>query len=314
LDRVFITGGAGFIGSNIVGALLQHEYEVTAYDNLLTGRAENIIEFEDASGFRFVKGDILDFERLSSEMEGSKYVLHQAALPSVARSVKDPRKTNKINVEGTINVLLAAREVSASKVVFASSSSVYGDTPVLPKIEDMPYSPLSPYAISKTAGELYCEVFNDLYDMSTISLRYFNVYGPKQNPEGDYAAAIPRFIESALLGKPITIFGNGEQTRDFSYVEDVVAANILAMKSKSQGIMNIAYGGRTSINMIAESIVNLTGSNSEIVHAEPRPGDIKDSFADITKAKNTIGYLPEKNISQGLISTVDWFRKLLEKS
>lgn len=309
VDRILVTGGAGFIGSNIVGALLKEGYQVVAYDNLITGKRVNISEFEGNENFRFVKGDILYYHKLSREIAGSKYVLHQAALPSVARSVADPVTTNRINVEGTLNVLLAARETSVEKVVIASSSSIYGDTPELPKREDMPYNPLSPYAVSKVSEELYSEVFNQLYDISTICLRYFNVYGPKQDSKSEYAAVIPKFITSALEGRPLTIYGDGEQTRDFTFIEDVIQANLLAMSSDNEGSFNIAYGENISINELAEKVIELTSSSSEIIHVEPRAGDVRHSLADITKAKKELGYEPKYSLDEGLAKTIEWFRK-----
>ncbi|NOZ83114.1 MAG: SDR family oxidoreductase, partial [Euryarchaeota archaeon] len=285
MSMVLVTGGAGFIGSNLVAALLEQGHRVVAYDSLITGREENIGEFAGEENFSFVRGDILDFERLAEAMRDVEIVLHQAALPSVARSVADPVTTNRINVEGTINVLLAAREAGVERVVIASSSSVYGDTPQLPKREDMPLNPKSPYAVSKAAKEMYARVFSELYGISTICLRYFNVYGPKQDPKSEYAAVIPRFITSALEGRALTVHGDGKQTRDFTFVEDVVQANLLAMDSRTQGNYNIAFGKNVSILELAEMIIELTDSSSEIIHTEPRRGDVRHSLADITKAK-----------------------------
>lgn len=310
MSKVFVTGGAGFIGSNIVEALLRQGYDVVAYDNLITGKKENISEFEGNENFRFVEGDILEYDKLLKEMTGASYVLHQAALPSVARSVADPATTNRINVEGTINVLLAAKEAGVEKVVIASSSSIYGDTPELPKREDMPYNPLSPYAVTKVTKELYANVFSELYDISTICLRYFNVYGPKQDPKSEYAAVIPKFITSALEGKPLTIYGDGRQTRDFTFVEDVVQANLLAMKSSAEGNYNIACGRNISIRELAEKILKLTSSNSQIIHMEPRPGDVRHSLADINKAKKELGYNPKYNLDEGLVKTIEWFQEV----
>jgi UDP-glucose 4-epimerase len=308
MEKVLITGGAGFIGSNLVGALLKEGYEVVVYDNLITGKKVNIAEFEDNKKFHFVKGDILDYRKLFQEVAKAKYVLHQAALPSVARSLTDPLTTDKINVEGALNVLLAARKANVEKVVIASSSSIYGDTPQLPKREDMPYNPLSPYAVSKTSEELYCRVFSELYGLSTICLRYFNVYGPRQDPRSEYAAVIPKFIVSALEGKPLTIYGDGEQTRDFTFVEDVVQANLLAMEG-GEGSFNIAYGRSVSINKLAEKIIELTSSSSEIIHVEPRPGDVRHSLADITRARKELGFKPRFSLEEGLKKTIEWFKR-----
>ncbi len=300
MDKVLITGGAGFIGSNLTGSLLKQGYGVVAYDNLLTGKRENLLEYESNENFTF--------EKLSEEIADAKYVLHQAALPSVARSVKDPRRTNRVNIEGTLNVLTAAKDGSAKRVVLASSSSVYGDTPELPKREDMTYNPLSPYAVTKVTKELYSGVFSQLYKFPVACLRYFNVYGPKQDPKSEYAAVIPKFITSALKDEPLTIEGDGLQTRDFTYIEDVVQANIKAMKGHTAGNFNIAYGENISIKGLAEKIVTLISSSSEIVHKAPRPGDIRDSLADITKAKSELGYNPEYSLDMGLKKTIEWFR------
>lgn len=303
MDKVFVTGGAGFIGSNIVGALLREGYEVVAYDNLITGKRANISEFEGNRNFRFVEGDILEYDKLLKEMTGARYVLHQAALSSVLRSVTDTVTMNKINVEGTINVLLAAKDAGVEKVVIASSSSVYGDTPELPKHEEMPCNPLSPYAVSKISGELYSKVFRELYDVSTVCLRYFNVYGPKQN-----TAVIPKFIISALEGRSLTVYGDGEQTRDFIFVEDVIQANLLAMKSDCEGCFNIAYGENVSINELAKKIIELTSSSSEIIHVEPRAWDVRHSLGDIAKAKKELGFKPMFRLEEGLKRTIKFFR------
>jgi len=311
VSKVLVTGGAGFIGSNLVKTLIRRGYEVIAYDNLITGKMDNIVELYGRDMFRFVKGDILDYHKLVSEMSGVRYVLHQAALPSVARSVSDPVVANRINVEGTINVLLAAHRCSVEKVVIASSSSVYGDTPELPKREDMPYSPLSPYAVTKVATELYAEVFRDLYDMPTVCLRYFNVYGPKQDPKSEYAAVIPKFISAAIRGEPLIIYGDGMQTRDFTFVEDVVNANILAMERSTVGNYNIARGERISIRELADVILDLTSSSSEIIHVKPRPGDIRHSLADITKAKTELGFHPKYDLKSGLIKTIEWVKTVM---
>ena len=309
MTKVFVTGGAGFIGSHITRALIKRGYEVVAYDNLITGKKENIQEFEENANFHFVKGDILEYDRLLKEMSGANYVLHQAALSSVVQSFRDPVKTNRVNVDGTINVLLAAKEVDIEKVVIASSSSIYGDTSELPIHEKAPYNPLSPYAVTKVTKELYAKVFNKLYDISTICLRYFNVYGPKQDSKNEYAAVIPKFIIAAIRGKPLTIHGDGRQTRDFVFVEDVVNANLLAMESSAEGNFNIAYGRNVSIVEIAEKILKITSSSSEVVHTNPRLGDIRNSLADISKARKVLGYKPKYNLDKGLIKTVEWFRE-----
>jgi len=240
---------------------------------------------------------------------GIDYVFHQAALPSVPRSVKNPIESNNTNINGTLNVLLAAKDNSVKKVIYASSSSVYGDTPTLPKKEEMMPSPLSPYAVSKLAGEYYCQVFSNVYNLPTVSLRYFNVYGPRQDPNSEYAAVIPKFVKSIIENKQPVIFGDGKQTRDFSYIDDVVNANILAAESKAIGVFNIACGKRITIKSLAETIMKLTGKKLKIKYDKPRPGDIMHSLADITKAKKSFNYKPEFNIEKGLKETIKWFTK-----
>jgi len=242
-----------------------------------------------------------------------KYITHQAARGSVPKSVEDPILTNEINVNGTLNVLWAAKKNDVEKVVCAISSSVYGDTPTLPKVETMPYSPLSPYALTKVAKEMYCKTFFELYKLKTIGLRYFNVYGRRQDPNGDYAAVIPRWITKALKGEDLPINGDGKQTRDFTYIDDVVNANILALKCENQEAFgrgfNIGYSGKIDIKTLAENIIKATKSKSKIVFGEPRKGDIQDSYADIGLAKNILGYNPKVNINDGLEKTLDWYNK-----
>ncbi len=307
MARVLVTGGAGFIGSNIAEALLEKGYEVRVLDNESTGNRKNL---SGLAGLEFLRGDIKDMETVSKAMEGIDFVLHQAALPSVSRSVENPLETNGVNVEGSLNVLEAARKRDVERIVYASSSSVYGDTEILPKREDMEPKPLSPYAASKVAMEYYFSVFNNVYGIKAIGLRYFNVYGPRQNPESEYAAVVPRFIKAVLSGERPVIYGDGEQTRDFTYVKDVVQANLLAMNAKGIGheVFNIARGERISINRLLEMICNIAGRDVSPEHREPRKGDIRDSLADISKAKERIGYSPEYDIEKGLRETVDWFR------
>ncbi len=307
--KVVVTGGAGFIGSNLVNALLDRDYDVTVIDNLSTGRFENIREFVDFKKIRFIQGDITDIDLLKDVFRDTSYVFHQAAIPSVVRSVNNPSATNQTNVDGTLNVLIAARDCEVDKVVYASSSSVYGDTPELPKREDMKPNPLSPYAVSKLTGEYYCKVFSEVYGLKTICLRYFNVYGARQDPNSEYAAVIPRFITRILEDKPPIIYGDGEQTRDFTYVKDVVKANILAAESESTGVFNIAGGKRISINDLARRIMNILNVKLEPIYEKPRLGDIKHSLADISLSKMKIGYHPEYDIDKGLGETIKWFKK-----
>ncbi len=307
---VLVTGGAGFIGSNIVEYLLKEGYSVRIMDNLSTGSASNISDFNEAG---FIKCDIQDREAVNKAVEGCDYILHQAALPSVTRSVENPLETNKVNVEGSLNILEAARRHDVKRVVYASSSSVYGDAETLPKREDMEPKPLSPYAVTKLAMEYYSSVYNKVYGINATGLRYFNVYGPRQNPESEYAAVIPRFIKAVLSGERPIIYGDGEQTRDFTYVKDVVKANLLAMNSrdKSHEVFNIGTGNSVSINSLLEAISSITGIEANAVHAEPRKGDIRDSLADISKAREKLGYSPEYNIEEGLKQTIEWFRRKL---
>jgi UDP-glucose 4-epimerase len=304
--KIVVTGGAGFIGSNLVEELSKR-HNVTVIDNLSTGRTENITHIQNID---FIEGSISDLGLLIYAFDGAECVFHQAALPSVQRSVEDPLASNAANVEGTLNVLVAARDCGAKKVVYASSSSVYGDTPTLPKREDMKPNPKSPYAVSKLAGEYYTRVFSDIYGLKTVCLRYFNVFGPRQNPKSQYAAVIPIFITKILEGKPPVIFGDGNQTRDFTFVRDVVKANILAMEKESaEGVFNIACERRTSLNSLVGHIVDITGSKIEPVYDKPRQGDIRDSLADITAARRELNYEPDYDLILGLTETIKWFQR-----
>ncbi len=308
--KIVVTGGVGFIGSNIVHDICK-DNEVIVIDDISTGNLENIVNLVEEESIRLVKGSITDLKLLQDNFSDVDFVLHQAAIPSVPRSVKNPIATNKANIDGTLNVLVAARDCNVEKVVYASSSSVYGDTPTLPKVETMPTCPLSPYAVSKLTGEYYCKVFHDIYGLRTTSLRYFNVYGPRQNPKSEYAAVVPKFISSILNEKPIEIYGDGEQTRDFTFVEDVIDANLLSCKSKkSDGkVMNIAGGKRISINDLASKIMSIIGNNVEIIYKERRQGDVKDSLADISLAKELIEYQSKYLLENGLNKTVEYFEK-----
>ena len=304
--KVVVTGGAGFIGSNLAEELLK-KHEVTVIDNLSTGRIENLDQILDK--INFIKGSITDLDLLREAFLGSDTVFHQAAIPSVQRSVDNPIASNEANVEGTLKVLVAARDCNVRKVVYASSSSAYGDTPTLPKKEEMKPNPKSPYAISKLAGEYYCRVFSEVYGLKTACLRYFNVYGPRQNPESQYAAVIPRFITRVLANSPPVIYGDGKQTRDFTFVKDVVQANILAMQSPEEGVFNIACGQRVSLNELAGKIMEITGIKLETIYDEPRQGDVRDSLADISEARRELVYAPDFDLNMGLEATVEWFRK-----
>ena len=312
METVLVTGGAGFIGSNIAEALLLKGCKVVIFDDLSSGRMENIVALLDNGNARFVQGSILDVELLRETISSNRVSLisHQAARPSVAKSVTDPVKTAEVNITGTVKLFHIASECGCRRVVFASSSSVYGDTPELPKIESMRFMPKSPYAVSKIAKELFADVFSKLYGLEITGLRYFNVYGRKQDPSSDYAAVIPRFITSALDNEPLAVEGDGLQTRDFSYIDDVVRANVSAfIKEDISGmVFNIACGSRISIRELAELIVEITGSGSAIAHVPPRPGDIKDSLADIESARKYLDYEPGYDIMAGLRETVRWYR------
>ena len=306
--KIVVTGGAGFIGSNLSRALCK-DNDAIAIDDLSTGHTNNIQDLIDNKRISFIKGSIADLNLLQKTFKNVDYVFHQAAISSVPRSVKDPVRSNLVNVNGTLNVLIAAKENCVKKVVYASSSSVYGDTPTLPKKEDMIPDPLSPYGVSKLTGEYYCQVFTAIYNLPTVSLRYFNVYGPYQDPNGEYAAVIPKFINLVLNNKPPVIFGDGLQTRDFTYIQDVVNANILAMESKAIGVFNASSGKQITINQLAKIITEKIGEDYQPVYNDPRPGDILHSYADITKAKKEIGYTQSFDIKNGLMATIKWFQR-----
>lgn len=305
--KYIITGGAGFIGSNLARALSQ-DHEVTIIDNLSTGRMENIQDLIEKKEVTFVQGDITDAPPLQNLFQDADGIFHQAALPSVQRSVKNPMATHEANVTGTLNVLLAARDAGVRKVVMASSSSVYGNTPTLPKHEGMIPGPLSPYAVSKIADEYYASVFSDLYGLQTVCLRYFNVFGPHQDPNSQYAAVIPNFVKQILNDQPPVIYGDGKQTRDFTYIKNVVQANIRAMESEAQGIFNIACGERIDLLTLARTIMAIVGKDLEPVHEASRPGDVRDSLANISRAQAAFGYAPEYDLRTGLMETIEWFR------
>jgi UDP-glucose 4-epimerase len=304
--NIVITGGAGFIGSNLARVLAK-ENKVIVIDDLSTGNLENINDLINNESINFIKGSITDIDLLKDIFKNIDYIFHQAAIPSVPRSIKDPIRSNRVNVNGTLNVLVAARDNKVKKVIYASSSSVYGDTPVLPKKEDMKPIPLSPYAISKLVGEYYCRVFTKVYGLSCVSLRYFNVYGPYQDPSSEYAAVVPRFISRVLKDESPIIFGDGNQTRDLTFIGNVVNANILASENNINGVFNIACGERISINKLATVIMKMIGKNLEIIYEDTRPGDVKYSHADISKAKEKLGYVPTFDLNKGLEETLKWF-------
>lgn len=308
-----ITGGAGFIGSHITAYLLSNgAKKVRVLDNLATGYKKNIEPFLNHPSFEFIEGDIRDTAVCHEACKGIDYVTHQAALGSVPRSIKDPQATHAVNATGFLNMLVAARDAGVKRFVYASSSSVYGDHPKLPKVESETGRPLSPYAVSKKTNELYASVFSETYKMEIIGLRYFNVFGPNQSPEGPYAAVIPLFMQSALTGKSPFIDGDGEQTRDFTYVENAVQANIRAFFSSHQDatgkVYNVAVGERVSVLELFNIIASITGSSVRPQHRDTRPGDIRDSLADISLAKKLLGYDPQVKIREGLTNTLTWFK------
>jgi nucleoside-diphosphate-sugar epimerase len=307
MDKYLVTGGAGFIGSHIAEELAAKGFFVRVLDNFLTGKEENIASFLD--GIELLRGDIRDLDLCREALEGIDYVLHQAALPSVPRSVEDPLLTTAINIEGTLNILLASKDASVKKVVFASSSSVYGDDEHLPKKEGLKGNPLSPYAVTKLAGEKYCQVFSEIYGLPTVCLRYFNVFGPRQDPFSQYAAVIPNFIMRLLSGEPLIIHGDGEQSRDFTYVANVVEANLQAAQADdvSGQVLNLGNGVQTSVNALAETLMELMQKDIEPVHDEERPGDVRHSFADISKAESLLDYAPRVSLEDGLLKTIEWF-------
>jgi UDP-glucose 4-epimerase len=306
--KIVITGGAGFIGSSLARALAPRN-EVTVLDDVSTGKTANLDGID--GNIELVRGSVTDLKLLKKTFHGKELVFHMAAQASVAASMADPVYTHEANVTGTLNVLLSAKDNGVSRVVYSSSSAVYGNEPTLPKKESMLPEPISPYGASKVAGEHYCRAFADSFGLYTVSLRYFNVYGPRQNPKSDYAAVIPRFITNSLNGKPLIIFGDGEQTRDFSFVDDVVRANILAAEGrKANGaVINIANGTKTTVNRLASLILAETGSSAPILHKPVRKGDITHSVADITLARKLIGFEPEYELERGLGLAVKFFKK-----
>ena len=311
-ETYFITGAAGFIGSNLVEALVKQGQRVIGIDNFSTGKRENIEPF--LKDIEFVEGDILDYTLCKKYCHIADFVLHQAALGSVPRSVDDPITTNNNNINGTLNMLVAARDAKIKRFVYAASSSAYGDTPILPKIESMPANPLSPYAVTKYVSELYAKVFFDIYGLPTIGLRYFNVFGPRQDPDGSYAAVIPKFIKAIMNNDTPVIHGDGEQTRDFTYIDNVVQANMLACKADENAfgeVMNIGAGGRVSLNALTTKMLELLNSTVTPRYDSPRSGDVRDSQADIGKAQKLLNYQPTVPALKGLDKAITWYRMYL---
>ena len=303
--RYLVTGGAGFIGSNLVDALVGRGDRVRVLDDFSTGRRENLT----ARDVEVVEGDLRDAVVVRRAVAGVHGVFHQAALRSVPRSVDDPLSSNQVNVTGTLVLLLACRDAGVQRVVYASSSSVYGDDPALPKVETLPTRPISPYAISKLAAEHYCQTFARLYGLETVSLRYFNVFGPRQNPESKYSAVIPRFLAQALAGEPLEVHGDGEQSRDFTYIDNVVEGNLLAMAAPgvSGEVFNIACGTRHSLIAIADAIGDFLDRRLPRAHAAPRAGDVRHTLADIAKAERLLGYRPKVDFATGMRRTCEYF-------
>ena len=307
MSSYLVTGGAGFIGSHLTEELVRRGHSVRVVDNLSTGHRRNI---EHLSGIDFIQGDLADFAVAARAVTGIDYVLHQAAIPSVPRSVRDPLTSHRANLDATLNVLVAARDAGVTRLVFAGSSSEYGNTATLPKREDMAANPLSPYALQKHAGVRYCQMFTQLYGFETVAIRYFNVFGPRQDPGSPYSGVISLFATALLAGKPPTIYGDGEQTRDFTYVTNVVDGVLRAcVAPKAAGeVINVATGHRISLNELLRVMNGLVGTNVEAVHKDARQGDVKDSQADISKAADLLGYVPIVGIEEGLGRTLDWCR------
>ena len=307
--RILITGGGGFIGSHLVDRCLSDGHQVRVLDNFATGRRENLIHV--SGDIDLVEGDIQSYERVHNAVRDCEIVLHQAALPSVPRSVQDPLTSNAANVIGTLNLLSAARDSGVRRVVYASSSSIYGANPTLPKTEDLAPAPLSPYAVGKLAGEGYARSFHAVYGLETVSLRYFNVFGPRQDPLSQYAAVIPNFITAFLENRPSTIYGDGEQSRDFTFVDNVVDANVLAMHADgvAGGLYNIAVGQRTSLNRLTADLRTLTGLDIAPTHAPPRIGDLVHSVASIERARKDLGYEPIVDFREGLSRSLEHYTR-----
>ena len=307
MAQYLVTGGAGFIGSHLAEELIRRGERVRIVDSLITGKRQNLAHLEQAE---FLEGDLADFEVAQRAVQGVDYVLHQAAIPSVPRSVQDPITSNRANIDASLNVLVAARDAAVRRVVYAASSSAYGNTPTLPKNETMPTAPLSPYALQKLVAEQYCQMFTALYGLETVSIRYFNVFGPRQDPSSPYSGVISVFIRALVDGRRPTIYGDGGQTRDFTYVANVVDGVLRACQAPAASgeVINVATGGRISLNQLFEALNQLTGAGVEPIYADTRAGDVRDSQADIGKARRLLDYEPIVGFEQGLEKTVEWFR------
>ena len=307
MSLYLVTGGAGFIGSHLTCELARRGERVRVVDNLSTGKRKNL---DVAAGAEFIEGDLADLDVARRAVQGVDHVLHQAAIPSVPRSVNDPITSNRSNIDATLNILVAARDAGVKRLVYAGSSSAYGDTPTLPKHEDMTAAPLSPYALQKLVGEQYCQMFTRLYGFETVTIRYFNVFGPRQDPSSPYSGVISLFISALVDGRRPTIYGDGEQTRDFTYVANVVDGVLRACQAPGAAgeTINVATGGRISLNQLFAELRALTAASVDAIYADPRPGDVKHSQADISKARRLLGYEPHVPFGEGLKRTLEWYR------
>jgi nucleoside-diphosphate-sugar epimerase len=312
--RYLVTGGAGFIGSNTVDELVRRGHSVVVLDDLSSGKEDNLAEIRNK--ITFIKGSITDIEVVRKAMHEAEYVLHLAARTSVPRSVKDPIETNKINIDGTLNVLVAAKELKVKRVVFAASSSAYGETPTLPKVETMQPQPISPYGVTKFVGELYGQTFGRCYGLENVSLRYFNIFGPRQDPSSPYSGVLAKFCTAFLEESQPVVFGDGEQTRDFTYVDNAVQANLLACEAPnvSGKVFNVGVAGRVSLNAVLRELGKITGKTLDAKYEPPRDGDIRDSQADISQAKELLGYVPQVTFEDGLARTFEWYRETQTKA
>jgi nucleoside-diphosphate-sugar epimerase len=310
--QILVTGGAGFIGSNIIEYLLSKNIKVIAFDNLSTGRFQNIAEFTNNPNFNFIEADLRDASAVNLACQGVDYVIHQGALPSVPRSVQDPITTNNVNINGTLNILEAAKKHKVKRLICASSSSVYGNNPVLPKHENMPVMPVSPYALTKYAQEKYCQIYTELYNLETVSLRYFNVFGPKQDPTSQYSAVIPKFINAIIDEKTPEIYGDGSTSRDFTFVMNNVEANFNACfhEGIAGNVFNIAVGERYTLIDLVNEINRILNKNIEPIFLKERAGDVKHSQADVSKIKEMMNFSPSYSFREGLEKTVEHFLKL----
>ena len=306
--QCLVTGGAGFIGSNLIKALLDRGDEVSVLDNFSTGKRENLGSFQNR--IKVIEGDLRSYHIVLEAARGVEVIFHQGALPSVPRSINDPITTNQVSVEGTLNILDAAKDTGVRRVVYASSSSIYGQNARLPKREDMTPAPISPYAVAKLAGENYCQVFTRTYGLETVCLRYFNVFGPKQDPRSEYSAVIPLFVTAFLDGGRITVYGDGEQSRDFTHVDNVVQANLLAAEAADAAgeVLNVACGEQTSLNQMLDALRRLSKVDVEVVYEQQRAGDVKHSLADIERARKVLGYTPKVFAEEGLEKSLEWYR------